>query len=245
MNKKQALFGKSRGKTGLRIRFAFLIILVVSLFSCRQFFTTSLAEWAARDPSDLIPKLSSSNVFDLINTFAESPDHSLALLDDIEAALDGANAQETAVLQAAALEAAANASGIVPALMENSNDILESMDDADAIIDLIDSTVNGLDNLPESAALLLEILPDPSDTEAFEAFLDNADPEDLAMAAIVLLASEASASGGARAYIESFDPDSPASDAELMAVALAEAAAAAEGPDGTIADILENLNLLN
>jgi len=245
MNRKQNLFRTCQDTMVKRIRLAALILLIASLFSCRQFFTNSLAEWAARDPSSLVPKVNSSNVSELVDSFADSPDHSLELLEEIEDALDGSNAQETAILQTAALEAAANASGIVPALLENSDDILEAMEDEEAIIDLIDSTVNSLDNLAESAALLLDILPDPTDTGAFDAFIENADPEDIAMAAIVLLASEASASGGVEAYINSFDPDTPASDAEIMAVALAEAAAAAEGPDGTIADFLENINLLN
>ncbi|AEJ19298.1 hypothetical protein [Gracilinema caldarium] len=225
----------------------FLIGFISLLFlgSCRQFFTTSLAPWAARDPSSLIPTVSSDNIKELLEKSANNPDQSLALLDKIADAVAAASAADAAVLQAAALEVASNASGVATAVLSNTGDLLEALDNDDDIIPIVSTAIAGLSNLGESAALLAQILPDPG-TGAFNAFVAQATPEALAMAAIVLLAAEAQASGGVESYINSFDPNSPDPGTETLAVALAEAAAtayAASGGTGPLADMLSGLNL--
>lgn len=224
-----------------------LFPFMLSLGSCRQFFTTSLAPWAARNPASLIPPVTTTNIDELLTKFANNPDQSLALLDKIADALDTASATDAAVLQAAALQAASNASGVATSVFSNAGTMLETLQGSGDIIPVISDAIAGLSNLAPSATALTSILPDPSDTDAFDAFVAQASPEDLAMAAIVLLAAEAQAdSGGVEDYITNFNPASPNPGAEALAVALAEAAAtayAASGGTGPLADILAGLNL--
>jgi hypothetical protein len=226
----------------LSFLYSMVFILSVSFGSCRQFFTTSLAPWAARDPASLIPTVTTGNVDDLLEQSANNPDQSLALLDKIADAVAKASAADAAVLQAAALEAASNASGVATAILANTGNLLEALDNDDDIIPIVSTAIAGLSNLAEAATLLESILPDPSDTTAFNAFVAEASPEDLAMAAIVLLAAEAQASpGGVEVYIENYT-----STSGTLAVELAKAAAAAytaSGGTGPLADILSGLNL--
>jgi len=224
-------------------------MLAFSVLSCRQFFTTSLAPWAARDPASLIPPVTTSNIDDLLDQSANNPDQSLALLDTIADAVTTASAADAAVLQAAALTAASNASGVATAVLQNTGTLLDTMQNNGDIIPVISDAISDLSNLAPTADLLAAILPAPStpSTPAFNAFVAQASPEDLAMAAIVLLASEAQASGGVDTYISTFDPQSGfLSDTEALAVALASAAAtsyADSGGTGPLADILAGLNL--
>ena len=224
--------------------------IVLNLGSCEQLFTTSLAPWAARDPASLIPTVTADNVTDLIDQSANNPEQSMALLDAIADAMADASASEAAVLQAAALEAGSNSSGVATAIFSNAGtllDTLETMESSEEIIPLISDAIADLSNLAGTATDLVSILPDPSNTTAFDAFVAQATPEDLAMAAIVLLAAEAQAdTGGVETYITGFDPTTPAPGPEALAVALAEAAAdsyAASGGTGQLADILAGLNL--
>ena len=221
-------------------------MVVISAISCRQFFTTSLAPWAARDPASLIPPVTTGNIDDLLEQSANNPDQSLALLDKIANVITTASAADAAVLQAASLTAASNASGVATAVLQNTGTLLDTMQNNGDIIPVISDAISGLSNLESTADLLATVLPDPSDTAAFDAFVAQASPEDLAMAAIVLLASEAQAAGGVDTYITSFDPNTPSPGAETLAVALASAAAAsyaASGGTGPLADILAGLNL--
>lgn len=225
--------------------------IVLNLGSCEQLFTTSLAPWAARDPASLIPTVTADNVTDLIDQSANNPEQSMALLDAIADAMTDASASEAAVLRAAALEAGSNSSGVATAIFSNAGtllDTLETMESSEEIIPLISDAIADLSNLAGTATDLVSILPDPSNTTAFDAFVAQATPEDLAMAAIVLLAAEAQAdTGGVETYITGFDPEDPSlSPSEALAVALAEAAAdsyAASGGTGQLADILEGLHL--
>jgi hypothetical protein len=234
-------------------RFRFRLIGIVSILglvlflgSCRQFFTTSLAPWAARDPASLIPPVTTANIQDLLEQSANSPDQSLALLDKIKDALATASAEDQAVLQAAALSAASNASGVATSILSNAGDLLNAMESGQQsdIISVVSDAIAGLSNLASTATVLADILPAPG-TPAFDDFVAQASPEDLAMAAIVLLAAEAQASGGVEHYITQFPPTSP-NTTESLAVALAGAAAAsyaASGGTGQLADILAGLHL--
>ena len=222
--------------------------LLILLGSCRQFFTSSLAPWAKRDPALLIPEPTAANIQDLLALSANNPDQSLALLDKINDALATASAADQAVLQAAALSAASNASGVATSVLSNAGALLDAMEGGqpDDIIAVVSDAIAGLSNLESTAVILADILPDPNDTDAFNAFVAQASPEDLAMAAIVLLAAEAQASGGVESFIDGFDPSSPDPGPQELAVALAEAAAAAyaaSGGTGQLADILASLNL--
>jgi hypothetical protein len=227
-------------------------IVLFSLGSCTQFFTTSLATWAQRDPADLVPEVTASNVDTIVEQADKSPDLSKSVLKKIEETLKDnppKSTEDKVKLQTAALDAAANASGLVPALLDNSEDIVNAIDSEnpeDTVIPLVSEIIAGLDNLSDVSTSLIAIIPDP-DTDAFNAFVAEASPEDLAMAAIILLTAEAQTAGGVQEYIENFDPESSSlSGDEALAVALATQAVdlyATEGGTGHLSDILGSLNL--
>jgi len=218
-----------------------LLALALLPLSCRQFFSTSLASWAARDSSALVPDITTDNIDELLALSASDPEMALAVLEGIEDAIAGADADEQAELQAAALVAASSASGVGPAILENAGDVLETLDSGEdtVIIDMVAEAIGGLDQLADTSTALLAILPDPATEPA--AFVAEASAEDLAMAAVVLLAAEAQAAPDVGTYIDTYTPVQ-----DTLAVELAEAAAAAyaaEGGTGPLADILASLNL--
>jgi hypothetical protein len=243
------LFGKRKEDIHMKKQYAVFLFSALGMvfFSCTDFFSTTLAPWAARDLASLIPDVTVDNVADLITQSEGNPDMSYAVLENIQDAMAGASAAEASVLQAAALQAAANASNLGPALISQVANITEVMDDPDAIANLVTDTINELTHLGDSSAILLNVLPDPGDTAAFDAFVAETSPDDLAVAAALLLASEVQ-SGGLDDFA-TFDPEDAAgtnSDTANLAVALAQAAMAgyeAGGSDSRFKDILDGLNL--
>lgn len=223
---------------------------VLSLFplSCKQFFSTSLASWAARDPSSLVPSVSASNVNDLIDQSANNPALALEVLKGIQSAAGSASGQDLVTLQVASVTAASNASGLGTAILQNAGNIVDSLSgsNSSAVIDLVSNAVSGLTQLSPSGSALVAILPPPTDTTAFNAFVSQATPEDLAMAAVTILAAQAQATGNVTTYINSFPAGPSSGTPEALAAALANSAKtkyAAEGGTGPLADILSALNL--
>ncbi len=223
---------------------------VLSLFplSCKQFFSTSLASWAARDPSSLVPSVSASNVNDLIDQSANNPVLALEVLKGIQSAAGSASGQDLVTLQVASVTAASNASGLGTAILQNAGNIVDSLSGSNstAVIDLVSNAVSGLTQLSPSGSALVAILPSPTDTTAFNAFVSQATPENLAMAAVTILAAQAQATGNVTTYINSFPASPSAGTPEALASALASSAKtkyAAEGGTGPLADILAALNL--
>jgi hypothetical protein len=213
----------------------FLLSCSVLLFlSCSDVFTTSLAGWARRDPSSLIPSVTTGNVKELIELTENSPDQSLALLKGIRDA--GANPE----LQAAALRTAANASGLGAAILRQADDI-NTIDDTNAKGIVVDA-LNGLSNLAEAGTVLEDILPDPSNTAAWDAFVDASSAEDLAMAAMVLLAGKAKEENDPEGYIDNFQTTT--GPTEALAKELALAANAKHSGGGFLKDMLDGLHLI-
>jgi hypothetical protein len=227
-------------------------------FSCTDFFSTSLAPWAARDPSKLVPAVTTGNVDELIALAENNPDLSLEVLKKIKAAAENASPEDKAKLQAAALEAAVNASGLAQSVLNNAGEI-SSIANADDAKKLVLDAVNSMSNLEEAGSLLNQIIPAPADPlhpeddPAFTSFTDNASVDELAMAAVVLMAGEAKQtvnSGGTASledYIDSVDPANPTGSQEL-AVAMALAATVATRADelsGPMRDALKGLNLIS
>ncbi|MDR1239023.1 MAG: hypothetical protein LBK27_02830 [Treponema sp.] len=217
--------------------------------SCTGFFSTSLAPWAARNPVSLIPPVTVDNVAELISYSEGDPDMSYAVLQNIKDAMEGAGADEASILQAAALQAAANASNLGPVLIgqiANIAEITEILDDPEGVANLVTQTLNELTNLEDTSAILAGVLPDPGDATAFEAFVNQAKPDDLAVAAAVLLAAEAK--GNSDDFFTDFNPEEPSnSDAAKLAVALAQAAIGKyedAGSNSRLKDILNGLNLI-
>ena len=182
-----------------RYKSLFLIPLVCGIMaaavSCTDFFSTSLAPWATRDPDKVIGNVTAGNVNDMVALAENDPSLSLAVLNQIQTAINGnISDQEKLVLQNAAVGAAINASGLGQAALEMVSNIsnFEGSDSADLLIQAID----GMKNLEEAASVLSGILPDPSDRDSFDAFTESASADDLAMAAALLIAGEAKKMGG-------------------------------------------------
>jgi len=172
-----------------------MVIISVIFISCTDIFTNSLGKWAARDKSKLIPKVTVDNVDELIALAENDPDLSLEVLRKIRDAANGMSDEDRAKLQAAALEAAANASGGANAILEGLGS-LTSIDEDTDVEKIVMDALNAMKNLDETTRLLSDILPVPADPkhpendEAFMAFANNASASDLALAAVLLLAGE-------------------------------------------------------
>jgi hypothetical protein len=217
------------------------------LMSCTDFFSTSLASWAQRDPSSLIPGVTTGNVQDLVRMAENDPALSLEVLKQIKAAADQAGPEAAAMLRAEGLKAGVNAVDLGSSLLNNIDDIAGVGDPGQASKMLVNA-INAMPNLAETAAVLSALVPDPVlETAAFDAFIDAADLNDLAMAAAVLLAAEAKASGDSAGYIDGIDLADPAKPPSALVQTLAGKAkdkydAGDEG--GLVGDLLEGLGLV-
>jgi hypothetical protein len=188
-------------------------------------------------------------VDDLIEAAENDPDLSLEVLKGIDKALEDAGDDEKSTLQAAALEAASNASGMGTALLHQAGNIAEVLENTDNAGKLVADTLEDMDNLTETSEVLMNILPEPG-TPEYAAFAEKASADDLAMAAALMLAAEAKEKQDSEDYFNSFDPGASASPRESMAVELAKTALEkGDEPGSGLSDrlkqILEGLNLLD
>jgi hypothetical protein len=227
--------------------FGFALFAAAGLLaSCTDFFSSSLAPWAARDPASLIPPVTAGNVQDLIAQAENDPNLSLTVLRRIKEAKAKASGEELSRLQASALTAAVNATGLGSSLLSKAGEITSVIGDAEKAKGLVVSAINGMSNLAETSELLGDILPAPGDDGAFQSFVDAADSESLVMSTAVLLAAESQKHGDAEEYIENFDPQQTLTPSERLTVDLAEAAVVKiedEGAQGPLGDVLSGLNL--
>ena len=210
---------------------AFFAILLM-FTSCTDFFSNSMAPWAARDPDRLVPAVTTGNLDELMALTENSPDMSLALLKRLEKAASGASGESRQQFQEAALEVSVNAAGLGQAILGAASDLsaIDSANAQDLFIDAIDS----MKNLDASAELLFDIIDDD-----FE--MDAADPDNLAMAAVILLAGEAKKSPDTSDYI-TFFPPSPSTPEVNRALQMADVAK--DGVSETFKEILTALNLI-
>ena len=174
----------------------FIIFITVVFSSCTDFFSDSLGKWAARDKSKLVPKVTVDNVDELITLAENDPDLSLEVLRKIQEAAAGSSDEDLAKLQAAALEAAANASGGASAILDGLGS-LSSIDENSDVEKIVMDAINAMQNLGDTTAILSAILPPPpadplhpENDEAFMAFANQASASDLALAAVLLVAGE-------------------------------------------------------
>lgn len=213
--------------------------------SCTGFFSTSLAPWAARDPASTIPAVNANNVNDLVALSENNPDMSLEVLNKITDAVQDAGEEDVSSLRAAALQAAANASSLGPTLLNKAGDISGVIEDPDDARNLIIDTINDMPNLEATRDALNSILP--GEGPAFDAFVEKASADDLAIAAAVLLAAEAKGELDSGDYINHFNPENPnLSSSAALAVSLAtEASKKYEASDSgsRLKEILDGLNL--
>jgi len=226
-------------KNCLRGCFPFIIILALLLGSCTEFFSTSLASWAARDPSRLIPPVTIDNVNELIQMAENDPDLSLELLKKIGEAAGKKSGEEKAGLQAAAVEAAVNAVGLGQTLINTAGE-LANFETADAK-DLVMDAINSMPNLDDASDALFKMLPkDPSGAD-FEKFIETAGAEDIAMAAVLLLAGEAKKYDSIPGNdIGNYDVTADVSDEAGLALALIAGLLDA-GKDSELPDPIHNI----
>jgi len=226
-----------------------MVFFSVFFFSCTDFFSDSLGKWAARNKSRLIPKVTVGNVDELISMAENDPDLSLEILRKILEEGGKISPEDYARLQAAALEAAANATGGANAILEGLGSL--STIDMDSVEQIILDTLNSMPNLEEASRLLSEILPvpadpqNPEDDETFMAFANNASSEDLALAAILLLAGEVlrTDADDFESVMDNISESDSVKQAQAMAIVsvLSEREDAVTGP---LRDALEGLGLI-
>lgn len=227
---------------------------VAALFftSCQDFFTTSLASSLARNPADLVPNVTASNAAALAAQVASDPAASLIVLDGLAAVIAAASDEQQPALVALALGVASNASGVGGALLQSTGslaDLLMNGDFEDESVQedlfaIVDSAIAGLGTLSDTAATLVSILTGTS--ASIDDIAATASADDLAMAAVVLLAASAADAGGVADYVDYLGTSPALNATEQLAADLAEAAAAkyaAEGGTGPLADLLAALNL--
>jgi hypothetical protein len=222
-------------------------IPVFCVLACTDFFSTSLASWAQRDPSSLVPTVTTGNVRDLVRRSGNDPKLSLEVLKKIKTAADHAGPDAAALLRAEGLKAGANAVGLGSSLLNSIDDISNVGDPVEAKGMLV-NTINIMPNLEETAAVLRGLVPNPANTDAFDAFIATADLNDLAMAAAVLLAAEAKASGDSAGYIDDIDLANTAKPPSPLVQVLAEKAKEkydAGGGKGLVGDFLKGLGLVS
>jgi hypothetical protein len=227
--------------------FAFIAGSSLILLSCMDFFTSSWAPWARRDPASQIKSINTGNVHQYIADAETDAALSLEVLKGIRDALGSADPADAAFLEAAALKAAANAAGLGPALLNSLSDtgkIGEAAEDPAKAKALIAGTIGKMSNLEETRNTLLEILPPPG-TPEFARFAAASDINDLALAAAVLVSAEAySHPGGAGNYLDSFTGSGGVTPAEKMAYELSLSAVQKyddSGAEGLVKDILTQL----
>ena len=232
-----------------RKSFVFVVSLAIifaaitfALASCTDFFTGSLAEWAARNPQNLVPDVTAGNVLDIIAEFENNPDASLVVLQRIRDGLSSVPPWDVPVLQASSLIAAVNSASMVTAVLSSVPNIDDI--DEDNATEIIDKAISNMTNLESTSLLLYQIITSPG-TPGFDTFAAFSDPDDLAFAAILLLSAEAKhAPGDLDSYVNDF-PTKEKTPIENLALALAEAAVNHEDElGGPLGDILKGLNLI-
>jgi hypothetical protein len=165
------------------------VLLSLVFVSCTDFFTSSWGTWAARDPANLIRNVSAGNVDEYITMAENNPDLSLELLKKIGGASGSASGSDKAKLQSAAVTAAINASNLTTTLMNNAADV-SSLENTDDVKNLVTSTLNSMNNLTPASDALVGILEQDK-----AAFMASASADDMALAAVLILAGEAKKAG--------------------------------------------------
>ncbi|MCL2094138.1 MAG: hypothetical protein FWH12_08095 [Treponema sp.] len=221
-----------------------LLLLMAGLSSCTDLVSTSLAPWAARDPNRLIPPVTPGNVDELLAMTENSPDMSMALLRNISSSVGSARGSDRQKLQNAAMKAAVNAVGLGQSVLQSVGQLGSIGSDGEGR-DLILDTINTMPNLISAGTVLASSLPHSSDP-GFDDFAAQADPNDLALAAVVILAGEAKKSGftDLNDYVDHYHLQP--NENEELALALAYAAALDSRQDELnepLRNILQGLNL--
>jgi hypothetical protein len=137
---------------------AFAVLFLMN--SCADFFSTSWGEMFKRDPKKV--KVTTSNVYDLLDTAKGDPELSREILNKI-------NADSPDTLKLAAIKAANQAAGISTVALENIKDLINAVDSSDketALRDVAKNIQNDLagKDIVGIADKMVEILVDKVNT---------------------------------------------------------------------------------
>jgi hypothetical protein len=230
-----------------RLYWAGLILTITAalvLSSCMDVFATSWGSALKRDPNKLIPTVTASNVGDLLDASLGDTDFASTLLGKIDEAAKTAQGSDKTALQDAALKAAANASGLTTAILENAGTLLETGESDADITKTIDGILKDIDG--ESLRQIADNLRSVLDTSQ-GAYRQGtkASNEDLAVAAVILLLADAKEAGDLEDYLDSFASRknlNPTSNEET-ALFLAGIIAQKNTDDEIISQLLSAMNL--
>jgi hypothetical protein len=110
------------------------LIALFLLNSCVEFFSTSWGELFKRDPKNV--KVTSSNVYDLLDAAKGDPELSRAILDQIHT-----SSSDDDTLKRAAIKAANQAMGVSTLALQSIGDLIDAADskDKDALKNIVDT----------------------------------------------------------------------------------------------------------
>jgi hypothetical protein len=171
-------------------KWIFALTAAVLLSSCADFFTNSWGKNAARDPGTI--KVTSDNVNDLLREAKGDTKTSKGILDKIAGELEN-NSNPDPTMQAAAVKAANQASGLGTTVLDSLDNL--KVDDPDAFNELLkgiqDKTKGN--NLTGISGVIADSLPvSQSGTPVFQGdFIDNVSDSDLTILALALVLAEA------------------------------------------------------
>jgi hypothetical protein len=197
--KKQTLLRRG----GARAAALLTILFIVALGGCEDFFSTSWGAAFARDPADMFKNVTvtAGNVDDLLEASKGNPNVAKEALKKIKGAIKGDLSAGDLKLQAAALTAATEASGVASAIVSQAaslvhlTDLSEEEQEAKAK-EVMDSVLKKAQNLDVVAQTLTEEikLNTGSAWERDELIASNfadTDDETLFVAAMVLILADA------------------------------------------------------
>jgi hypothetical protein len=170
-----------------------VVFLVLFPTSCMDVFTNSWGSALKRDPDKLIPKVTTSNVGELLDASVGDPEFAAVLLGKIRNSVENTTGKDKAILQDAGLKAAVEASGLAAEFINNAGELLKT-ESAEGVKNSIDTILKNLDT-DRSISIANNLLDILDDETAFKEF-SEASNGDLAVAAVVLLIGEVKKSGG-------------------------------------------------
>jgi hypothetical protein len=218
------------------------LVTGLALVSCGDFFSQTWGEGFARDPSNV--KVSESNVKDLLQDANGDPEASRAILEKLKGT-------ENPALQAAAVKAANQASGLTQIILSNLDTLTKDTNDTGAL-EILAQTVlneaknNGIVAVAGTIADTLSVTVTEDSVPVFEgSFVKSVPTSDLTILLVTMMMAEAvELNDDFSAYADKWENKSITNAADLGPRERLIAATANEviaRGDGNLSDMLKNL----
>jgi hypothetical protein len=196
-------------------RWLFGLAVLVLLSSCADFFTNSWGKNAARDPSTI--KVTAGNVMSLLKEAKGDVKTSRGILSKIAEQLAD---KPNPVLQAAAVKAAVQASGLGTAALGALDDVDIDSTNSKAFNELLSKIQNDVkdNDLGGISKDIVSSLPVTGRPPRFTgSYIEEVSDSDLTLLALALILAESEKNGGFDSYIETWTSNSKSinSDAGL------------------------------